>query len=201
MTASGVFSEMQSALNVIWKTEAQAGTISRLVRARTASLGLVAALGFLLLVSLVVSTAIYSVGRLSRSGCPIWTRYRRDHQRDCFICSRRLYVCCDLQNLARQTSRMAQRDLRWNDYRVSIQCRKILNQLLSRYKRHWIYVWCGRSPSSLFFFGFTTPLSYFSSVRNSQRRTLTIITATDPQRSSVRPLYSRGQGAKFFSSY
>ena len=58
VTASGVFSEMQSALNVIWKTEAQAGTISRLVRARTASLGLVAALGFLLLVSLVVSTAI-----------------------------------------------------------------------------------------------------------------------------------------------
>jgi membrane protein len=58
VTASGVFSEMQSALNVIWKTEAHAGTISRLVRARTASLGLVAALGFLLLVSLVVSTAI-----------------------------------------------------------------------------------------------------------------------------------------------
>lgn len=58
VTASGVFSEMQSALNVIWKTEAHVGTISRLLRARTASLGLVAALGFLLMVSLVVSTAI-----------------------------------------------------------------------------------------------------------------------------------------------
>jgi membrane protein len=58
ITASGVFGEMQSALNVIWKAKPKTGTISRLVRARTASLGLVAALGFLLIVSLVVSTAL-----------------------------------------------------------------------------------------------------------------------------------------------
>jgi membrane protein len=58
ITASGVFGEMQSALNAIWKAEPKTGTISRLVRARTASLGLVAALGFLLMISLVVSTAL-----------------------------------------------------------------------------------------------------------------------------------------------
>ncbi len=58
VTASGVFGEMQSALNAIWKAEPKAGTVSRLVRARLASLGLVAALGFLLLVSLVISTAL-----------------------------------------------------------------------------------------------------------------------------------------------
>jgi membrane protein len=58
VTASGVFGEMQSALNVIWKAKPKSGTISRLVRARTASLGLVAALGFLLMISLVVSTAL-----------------------------------------------------------------------------------------------------------------------------------------------
>jgi len=58
ITASGVFGEMQSALNVIWKAKPKAGPISQLVRARAASLGLVAALGFLLMISLVVSTAL-----------------------------------------------------------------------------------------------------------------------------------------------
>lgn len=58
VTASGVFGEMQSALNTIWKAEPKGTTVSRLVRARIASLGLVAALGFLLLVSLVISAAL-----------------------------------------------------------------------------------------------------------------------------------------------
>jgi len=58
VTASGVFGEMQSALNAIWKVERRGGTVSRLLRARAASLGLVAALGFLLLVSLVISALL-----------------------------------------------------------------------------------------------------------------------------------------------
>ena len=58
LTASGVFGEMQTALNAIWKAKPEGSTVSRLVRARAASLGLVAALGFMLIVSLVVSTAL-----------------------------------------------------------------------------------------------------------------------------------------------
>jgi membrane protein len=58
ITASGVFTEMQQTLNVIWRAEPKGTTVSRLIRARAASLGLVAALGFLLLVSLVVSTLL-----------------------------------------------------------------------------------------------------------------------------------------------
>jgi membrane protein len=58
ITASGVFGEMQSALNAIWKVQPQGTTVSRLVRARATSLGLVAALGFLLLVSLVISAIL-----------------------------------------------------------------------------------------------------------------------------------------------
>jgi membrane protein len=57
-TASGVFGEMQSALNLIWKAEPKGGTVSKLVRARIASLGLVMTLGFLLMVSLVASAGI-----------------------------------------------------------------------------------------------------------------------------------------------
>jgi membrane protein len=63
ITASGVFGEMQSTLNAIWKAEPQGlSTVSRLIRARAASLGLVAALGFLLMVSLVVSAALTAFG-------------------------------------------------------------------------------------------------------------------------------------------
>jgi len=65
VTASGVFGEMQTSLNAIWKAEPKGITVSRLIRARAASLGLVAALGFLLMVSLVVSSGL-SVRQLPR---------------------------------------------------------------------------------------------------------------------------------------
>jgi membrane protein len=58
VTASGVFGEMQAALNKIWKAESKATTVGRLVRARAKSLGLVVALGFLLVVSLAVSAGL-----------------------------------------------------------------------------------------------------------------------------------------------
>src|SRR5450432_371100 len=40
-TASGVFGEMQSALNTIWQVKPQGATVTRLIRARATSLGLV----------------------------------------------------------------------------------------------------------------------------------------------------------------
>lgn len=67
LTASGVFGEIQSALNAFWRVEEESitdqggnfGTIvASLLRARAASIGLVAALGFLLIVSLAVSAAL-----------------------------------------------------------------------------------------------------------------------------------------------
>jgi membrane protein len=58
VTASGVFGEMQAALNKVWKAQPKGTTVERLVRARAKSLGLVAALGFLLMVSLAVSAAL-----------------------------------------------------------------------------------------------------------------------------------------------
>ena len=58
VTASGVFAELQGALNVIWKAQPKAVTLSYLLRARALSIGLVAATGFLLLVSLLASAAL-----------------------------------------------------------------------------------------------------------------------------------------------
>ncbi|WP_428668857.1 YihY/virulence factor BrkB family protein [Reyranella sp.] len=56
---SGVFGEVQSAMNAIWKTKAPPhSTLTRLMRARLASLGLVVTCGFLLTVSLATSAAL-----------------------------------------------------------------------------------------------------------------------------------------------
>jgi membrane protein len=62
VTASGVFGEMQSALNAIWKIDSSGTPISRLIRARAASLGLVVSLGFLMIVSLVISAGLTALG-------------------------------------------------------------------------------------------------------------------------------------------
>ncbi|MER8641500.1 YhjD/YihY/BrkB family envelope integrity protein [Mesorhizobium sp. M1252] len=73
VSASGVFGEIQQSLNMIWKVEAQGSSLSRLVRARAVSLGLVTALGFMLLVSLVASTAISALGNLINAQLPFGT--------------------------------------------------------------------------------------------------------------------------------
>jgi membrane protein len=70
VTASGVFGEMQLSLNTIWKVKPREMTLPRLVRARAASLGLVAALGFLLLVSLIASAAISALGDFINARLP-----------------------------------------------------------------------------------------------------------------------------------
>jgi len=58
ITLTGAFGEVQSALNAVWKAKSRRSTLSRLVRARLASLGLVLTSGFLLTVSLVVSAVL-----------------------------------------------------------------------------------------------------------------------------------------------
>jgi membrane protein len=73
VTASGVFGEMQLALNSIWKVPPRATTLPRLIRTRAASLGLVAALGFLLLVSLIASAAISALGDFINARLPFGT--------------------------------------------------------------------------------------------------------------------------------
>lgn len=70
-TASGVFGEMQSSLNAIWKTEAKPKNVSRLIQARAISLGLVGALGFLLIVSLTVSAGLTAFSEYLNTFMPI----------------------------------------------------------------------------------------------------------------------------------
>jgi membrane protein len=70
--ASSVFGELQSALNKIWdaKPAAALGFLA-LVRSRLVSFALVLAFGFLLLVSLVFSTALAAFGRFFSAHLPL----------------------------------------------------------------------------------------------------------------------------------
>ncbi len=67
ITASGVFSEMHTALNKTWSVDGSKEGIFSLVRTRAASLGLVAVLGFLLIVSLAASAGLSAFGHYLES--------------------------------------------------------------------------------------------------------------------------------------
>jgi membrane protein len=70
--ASGVFTELRSALNLIWEVnpENTSGVVA-LLRERFFSFGMVLSIGFLLLVSLVVSTILAAVGKFFGGLLPI----------------------------------------------------------------------------------------------------------------------------------
>jgi uncharacterized BrkB/YihY/UPF0761 family membrane protein len=68
IAATAVLGELQSALNVIWKAPASKGLgIWHLLKSRLVSLAVILVIGFLLLVSLVISTALAAF-----SGCLDW---------------------------------------------------------------------------------------------------------------------------------
>jgi membrane protein len=68
--ASGVFLELQDALNAMWQAKAKEG-LAAMARARLASLGLVIALGFLLIVSLVVDAGVKALSGFLPFGAPL----------------------------------------------------------------------------------------------------------------------------------
>lgn len=62
--ATGVFAELKGALNVVWDVESPATGVWGLVRDRLAAFALVLVVGFLLLVSLVISAALSATDAL-----------------------------------------------------------------------------------------------------------------------------------------
>ena len=72
--ASSVFTEMHDALNTIWDVDANAQSgIWRLIKTRFLSFGMVLTIGFLLLVSLLLSAGLAAVGKYveARIGLPV----------------------------------------------------------------------------------------------------------------------------------
>jgi len=71
LAVSGVFGEVQSSLNRIWAVEGpRKSAFARLLRARLISLGLVVALGFVLIVSLASSAALAAMSSYVRAKFP-----------------------------------------------------------------------------------------------------------------------------------
>lgn len=61
--ASGVFAELRAALNVIWESTAQSASgFVGIIKQRLFSFGMVLSIGFLLLVSLIISAALTYIG-------------------------------------------------------------------------------------------------------------------------------------------
>jgi membrane protein len=70
--ASGVFSEMHDALNTIWKVDTTSKTgVWNLIKGRFLSFGMVLGIGFLLLVSLLLSAALTAVATYASGFLPI----------------------------------------------------------------------------------------------------------------------------------
>ncbi|WP_425613590.1 YihY/virulence factor BrkB family protein [Anatilimnocola sp. NA78] len=70
--ASGVFGELQSAMDAVWDVKPKPTTILGLLRARFLSFAMVLGTGFLLVVSLLLSTAIASLHSSARGVMPEW---------------------------------------------------------------------------------------------------------------------------------
>ncbi len=69
--ASGVFAQLQSTMNRIWNVPPlRTGGVKAMLRARAVSFGMVLGIGFLLLVSLVVSAAIAALDSLAADVVP-----------------------------------------------------------------------------------------------------------------------------------
>jgi membrane protein len=77
IASTAVFGELQAALNVIWKVQRRRKALIALARERLLSLSLILALGFLLLVSLVLSAALTAFGQYLNGvfpGLPVMLR-------------------------------------------------------------------------------------------------------------------------------
>lgn len=69
--ASGVFGELQTAMNTIWKVPPPKTGVTTLIRERFLSFAMVLGTGFLLLVSLVLSAAIAALGKFVSGQFPV----------------------------------------------------------------------------------------------------------------------------------
>ena len=71
--ASGVFLQLQETMNIIWKAKPpKINGILNWIRLRFLSFAMVVAIGFLLLVSLLITAAISAAGKYLQGGIPGW---------------------------------------------------------------------------------------------------------------------------------
>ena len=69
--AMGVVAELQASLNFIWKAPARPASLGRYIRTRLASLSFILAIGFLLLVSLILNALAAALGKFMGGLLPV----------------------------------------------------------------------------------------------------------------------------------
>ena len=76
--ASGVFAQLQEALNTVWDVKPKSGgSLGQFLRKRLLSFGMVLAIGFLLLVSLIFSAILSGISNLEINLLPGWVSLLR----------------------------------------------------------------------------------------------------------------------------
>ena len=81
--ATGLFGQLQDALNTLWKITPKPRGILTMVQAKFLAFGMVLAIAFLLLVALVVSSGVAAVGQYMTVFC----RFPRSFSRQSTLCS------------------------------------------------------------------------------------------------------------------
>ena len=101
ITATGMFIELQDALNTIWKVEPKPGhSLMGFIRNRLMSFAMVVGIGFLLLVSLIVSAALAALSRYVSELIPGLGDLSLVRERSCLVHRHYGPFRVDLQNSA-----------------------------------------------------------------------------------------------------
>ena len=143
--ASGVFGQLQNALNTIWGVKAKPGLgIGAFIRSRFLSFAMVAGVCFLLLVSLVIESLLKSFQRVCAGNVPGRHRHCSRRLFDLRFCHRCSLVCFDLQISARRENPMARcLDRRGDDDNI-IYDRKMGARPLSGQRHSSVRLWRGQ---------------------------------------------------------
>jgi Virulence factor BrkB/Domain of Unknown Function (DUF748) len=141
--ASGVLSELKSALNTIWRTQ-EPGNVKEVVKKNALFLGMLLGIGFLMTISLILSAALASLGKFLTGFLPAPEIILQGID---FLLSGRDYCGSlrrDVPVSAQYKGRMARRLRRRRCHLAVLQCRKDRTRALYRKIRGRILVRRGR---------------------------------------------------------
>ena len=141
LTATGVFGEIQTALNAIWRAQPKGSTLRQLLRTRLVSLGLVAVLALVLILSLVLSAVVSGLQNFLNEVLPFSALLieAANFLLSFVPVSRR--DCRDLQDPAGSRPGLGRRDVRGHRHGVVDHARQAGDWILYRQQRHNLRLW------------------------------------------------------------
>jgi hypothetical protein len=187
ITSSGFFTEVEDALNVIWKAPRHESFFTQLLRGRVLSMLLVIGLGVLLLASMILATGVRILGhfldRFVGVSEPVIALVNLGVS---YVIVSLLFAAIYkvLPNRKLVVARRAGGQLR---HRFVVRIRPEPDRLLSRQFHHRQHLWRGRAASSCCWYGSITQPRYSCSARNSPRSGPIITAARGGRTDNFRP--------------